>query len=256
MHRRASGKHQIVYAIGCDADDPQTVAAAYVLALGAPTVSICCMERLGSLGEVANRLAARHPADVYCSLCDDVEILTPHWDEQIARMMAKRPDGVWWWEMPKGRQVATYAIVSDRWYRAAGYIFTDYFPFWWDDVWLLQLWNMASGEKGAGVGAFLSDIALSTHRLRDLHFWTKFYQSKRPERIAEAARIAKALGWPAREVNGQALGDVREGFWEEAPSIEKKQGDKGPPTREYLAARSRAEAMMGSTNGVSRSGNH
>jgi hypothetical protein len=244
MHRMASGKHQITYAIGCDADDPQTVAACYVLALGTPQISIYCMERIGSLGEVANRLAAKHPADVYCSLCDDVEILTPGWDEVIAKKLAARPDGVWWWEMPKGRQIATYAVVSDRWYRAAGYIFTDYFPFWWDDVWLLQLWNMASGENGAGVGAFLSDIAIATHRLRDLHFWTKFYTSKRPERIAEAARIAKALGWPERQVNGACLGDVRPAFWGEAADVERRQGDKSPPTPEYIRAKARAEAMM------------
>jgi len=244
----SSRLHAISYAIGYDSDDPATGEAAYMLGLGEPVVIPYCSERIGSLGQMVNNIAAKTPADVYCSLCDDVEILSRNWDHTIYANWLEQPDGVWWWRALKERP-ATYAVVSHKWYEAAGYIFTDYFPFWWDDVWLMQVWNLASGKLPLGIDAFLDDRAFATHRMRDLRFWTDFYTVLKPQRLSEAARIGRALGWPPNGKslvieNGVPLGDVRPGFLTEIPGIEAHQGDKGPATPEYLAAKQRAEHMM------------
>jgi hypothetical protein len=45
----------------------------------------------------------------------------------------------------------------------------------------------------------MGEMAGKTHRLfaEDFPFWQQFFWSRDRERLEEAARIAKALGWPA-----------------------------------------------------------
>lgn len=242
MHGKASGQHEVNYVIGCDADDQPTIAAAHLLRLRGPRVIPFCTVRLPCLGMMANIMAEKYPADVYCSLPDDVEILTQDWDQHVWAAWAARPDGLWWWQTLAVRP-ATCAIISEKWRQAAGQIYTDYFPFWWDDVWLMQVWHMASGTIGQAVNATLDDRAFATHRMRDLRFWSDFYTSRKEERWQHAERIAANLGWP-KPVRGEVHGDVREEFLRDIPKIEAHQGDKGPLTPEYLKAKARAEAMM------------
>lgn len=250
LHDLCSRMHDITYVVGCDDDDIATIGMAHVISTRGPKVETFCTRRMGSLGNMVNVMAAKYPADVYCSLCDDVEPLTPGWDHILFLHWAQRPDGVWWWRTDKARP-ATYAIVSDKWYRASGRIFTDYFPFWWDDVWLLQVWNMASRQIPMQAEVWLKDRSFATHRMRDLQFWAKFYESRRTERIMEANRITKALGWPLEPLSLRQdgiplqIGDLKPGFLEEAPKIEKAQGEvNSPPSPEYVAAKRRAEALM------------
>lgn len=244
-HAQASGLHKITYVIGADADDPQTIAAANILRTNVPGVESFCTVRLGSLGQMVNVMAAKYPADVYCSLCDDVEIKTPGWDEVISRHWKKKPDGLWWWRTREDRP-ATYAIVSHKWYEAAGgRIFTDYFPFWWDDVWLAQLWYMATGDHLWAANVWLEDKPFGTHRMRDLRFWADFYNSRRRERFEQANAIVSKLGWPINEKAWETeLGDLRDQFMRDCDKVQERQGDRRPPTSEYLKAKARAERMM------------
>lgn len=242
LHGMASGKHEVTYVVGCDEDDPRTMGAAYSLMIKVPKIEVFCTKRIGSLGQMANIMAAKYPADLYCSLCDDVEVRTAGWDDFLYKSWLGRPDGVWWWRTIKERP-ATYAIVSHKWLQAAGRIFTDYFPFWWDDVWLMQVWVMASGLPPLAADALLDDKAFATHRMRDLMFWTDFYTALKDERYQIAAGIAKNLGWPEQK-NEVAICDVRPAFIAAANRIEATQGDKGPPTPEYIKAKLRAEKIL------------
>ncbi len=242
LHALASRKHEITYVVGYDHDDPETAGALYTLMIKVPNVKGFCTVRIGSLGQMANLMAEAYPADVYCSLCDDVEVLSPNWDDAIYRSWSAYPAGLWWWRTLKERP-ATYAIVSDIWFRAAGKIFTDYFPFWWDDVWLMQVWHMASGGPALAVDALLDDKAFATTRMRDLLFWSDFYTSRKDERRQQAAAMARALGWSAKQIDDNVC-DVRAEFLAQATTIEQRQGDKGPPSPEYIRAKKRAEALM------------
>ena len=244
LNLSASGKHEITYIIGADADDPNTLNAARALKLGLGCVETFCTERLGSLGHMANLMAQRFPADAYCFLCDDIEPLTRNWDDSIRKAWRKRPDGVWWWRTLKERP-ATYCVVSHKWFMAANQrIFTDYFPFWWADVWLLHVWAMASGLPPQALEAVLDDRAYATQRMRDLKFWSDFYMSREAERKAEALAMQKALRWKVG-LHDSSLGTLRGAYLEDIPNIEKRQGEKAPPTPEYIAARERAQALMG-----------
>ncbi len=243
MRGLESGKHEIAYVIGCDSDDPETNAMGYMLKLYDHRVAPRCMMRMSSLGAMVNLMIEENPADAYVCVPDDVEILTPHWDEAIAVAWEAKPDGVWWWRTLAVRP-ATYAVVSEKWRKASGKVWTDYFAFWWDDMWLLQVWMFASGLPMLPIEAWLDDQAQATHRMRDLRFWSDFYTRMKGKRQQQAVRIAKALGWPPAPCDDHRC-DVSAAFLKEADNIERNQGDKGPPTPEYLAALGRAKAMMG-----------
>lgn len=240
-----SGKHDVAYVIGCDSDDEQTIAMAHMLKLYDHRIVPRCMARMASLGAMVNRMIDENPADAYVCLPDDVLVLTPHWDEAIAVAWETKPDGVWWWRTLAVRP-ATYAVVSEKWRAAAGQIWTDYFPFWWDDMWLLQVWMMASGLPMLPIEAWLDDQAQSTHRMRDLRKWSDFYTWSKGKRQAQAIRMAKALGWPRpTDSLDETRCDVSREFYREADKIEANQGDKGPPSPEYLKALHRMQTMMG-----------
>lgn len=240
-----SGKNDIAYVIGCDSDDPETVTIGHMMNLYDCRVTARCMVRQPSLGGMVNRLIAENPADAYVCLPDDVQVLTPHWDEAIADAWEARPDGVWWWRTLAVRP-ATYAVVSEKWRAASpgGNIWTDLFAFWWDDMWLLQVWMFASGEPMLPIEAWLDDQPNATHRMRHLRFWSDFYTWNKGKRQAQAIRMAKALGWPPAPCDDFRC-DVSKEFYAQADKIEANQGDKGPPTVEYMAAYQRARTMMG-----------
>lgn len=246
MHGLASGRHEVTYAVGCDSDDPASLATVWAMRVEGYPVRAHCSVRLASLGQIDNAVATAYPADAYCALCDDVEVLTPEWDEAIHRAWRARPDAVWWWRCADNM---TCAIVSEKWRAAAGRIFTDYFPFWWDDIWLIQLWQYAAGEPILLVDAKIRDRGPRTLRMRDLRFWAEFFwcPKMRQQRIDDSRRIAAALGWPLVEDLSKHELQPNTGFMPEA--IEAAQGERGAPSAEYMAAKRRAEKILAIAQG-------
>lgn len=245
-----SGKHEVTYIVGCDADDPQTIGICQMLRLGSPVggpVTAHCFERTGSLGEMVNQMALDVPGDVYVGLCDDVLIRTQGWDQKIAEAVEATPGGVFWWKTDPSRPAA-YAIITEKWRAAAGYLYTDYFPFWWDDLWLIEVWVLASEGPWLFVDAWLEDRPNRTQRMRDLLFWHDFFARMKPKRVAEAKRIAEALGWKLTGITEQLAAEILKpspAFFAEAENIERGQGDVDkPPTPEYVRAKLRAEQML------------
>ena len=249
MQKLESGRHQVTYIVGCDSDDPETIGMCQLLHAGSAVggqVTAHCFERTGSLGAMVNQMCRDVPGDVYCSMCDDMLVITPEWDQKIADAVARAPDGVFWWKTDEKRP-ATWAIVTHNWYAAAGQMFTEYFPFWWDDLWLLETWVLASEGPPLFIDAEAEDRPAKTMRMRDLAFWTDFYESRRPERIAEAKRIAAALGKPTTGITERFAAEtckLNPDFVRDIPKIEAAQGERAPPTPEYMAAKARAEALM------------
>jgi hypothetical protein len=250
LQKQESGKHEVTYVIGADADDPETIGMGHLLRtppLKGGLTAMRVFERTGSLGAMVNQMALDVPADVYCSLCDDVLVLTEGWDAKIAEAAEAKPDGVFWWRTDEKR-TATYAIVTEKWRAAAGRIFTDYFPFWWDDLWLLYVWMLASEGPWLYVDAWLEDRPFNTQRMRDLREWTAFFQDRGEERLAEADRIRHALGWGPRTLDARKFAkevcNMSPEFMADIDNIEARQGEKAPPTPEYLRALERARSLM------------
>lgn len=239
LERRASRAHDVRYVIGCDADDDQTIAMSLDLwKCGLPIVHHIA-PRQPSLGGLVNRLALKAPADVYCSLGDDVRVLTTGWDARIAAAWEADPRGVWWWCTSND---STYAIVSEAWRAAAGRIFTDHFPYWYDDMWLVELQRYVTGRKGDRLDIWLEDRARGTHRMRDLAFWDEFFWSRRAARKVEARMIAQRLGLPPVPTFDGL--DLARSQTFDGDELEARQGERTLPTMEYLDAYRRAQALM------------
>lgn len=243
-----SGNHTVVYILGIDVDDPQTIGMGKLMmlpSLKGGQVTMHVFERT-TLGKMVNQLALDVPADVYCTIPDDVLVLTKDWDQKVAEAVEAKPDGVFWWKTDEKRP-ATYAVITEKWRAAAGYLFTEHFPFWWDDIWLLKVWTLASEAPWMHVDAWLEDRPGNTQNMRDLRFWGEFYMSQKGARVADADRIRKALGWP-RTLDVNALSNeidqLTPGFWATCEKIEEGQGEKAPPSDAYLKAKARAESLM------------
>lgn len=239
LRMRETGVNEVVYLIGCDSDDPATIGAAYRLSLESPNVRPVVSIRDGSLGAMVNALAAKVEADVYCSLCDDIHCLTQGWDAHIAFVWSHDPRGVWWWCSPSN---TTFAIVSAKWREAAGYIFTPHFPYWFDDMWLLELWRLTTCESHRVITATVEDRGPSTHRMRDLDFWRDFFLSKRETRTAEGKRIASLLGYIPPSDPAKLWLAPSATF--DAKATQARQGDNGPPTPEYMRVYRQAQQLM------------
>ncbi len=241
----SSGENEVQFGVAVDDDDPATRIFALGLA-GSLPIAVLSGPRPQSLGGLVNNLAERMPADVYCSLTDDLLVLTPNWDREIAKAVTERPGGVFWWQnaLP---QKSLFAVVSEGWRKAAGGIFTDHYPFWFDDWVLIELWMMATGESPLELPIFIADKPRHTHRLRDLAFWQRFYSHTRLQRVRWAEDIARNLGLPhpafAKEI-GKRLNETLLPMTDEMASKIEWQGDKGEPDPAYLRAKSRAEVMM------------
>jgi len=241
MHGKESGANTVRYIVGADLDDPQTISAAMDLWRSGLPVMPVVGPRGPSLGALANRLAKKHPADVYVSMGDDIEVLTEGWDEKIADAWRAQDDGLWWWCCSNG---ATLAIISEKWHAAAERIYTNYFPFWYDDMWLIEVQRYATGRVGDRLDIWVADKGTgSSHRMRDLAFWDEFFWSRREERKAEGLKIADRLGWPlVASLDGLDL-EKNPAF--DPAALEAQQGDRAPPDAQYLTALYRAKSLMG-----------
>lgn len=224
--------------VGCDADDPATITMAHMLALRGWPVQPHVAVRGPSLATLLNRMAELYRADAYVCVADDTMCITRGWDLEVAASWAVRPDGVWWWQAR-----STYAIVSEKWRQAAGHIFVDYFPYWWADVWLGQVWRYASGGPMLQIRASLADQSEVTQQMRDLEEWTAFFWSRDGERIHQAREIARKLGWPAVEDMRPLAMAPNPAFMSKISAIEANQGEKAPPTPGYRKALARMRAM-------------
>lgn len=241
-----SGKHEVTYGVACDSDDAATIGACEILK---PRLRLChhVLDRTPSLGGRVNMLAELIPGDVYCSVADDALCMTQDWDERISEAYTKNDDGVWWWRSYY-KEDALYAIVSEKWRVAAGQMFTDYFPYWYDDIWLLELWVLASECPFVYVDAKIADCPKGTTRMRDMPFWHDFWHFMRPSRIKHAKEIAAKLGWPepvCADIMAIVIGRPVADFVNNMDKIEASQGDQGPPDLNYIKAKSRAQEIMG-----------
>lgn len=253
MAALASGKHEIIYGVRCDEDDPQTMEAAEALSTGHP-ILIQSGPRPATLGEAHNGLMAgmqgeAGPFGVFVSWIDRTFVVTPGWDEEIAREAAADSIRLMWWKSEQDPH-PTHPVVPAGWYDACGgRVWAEFFPFWFANTWLAEVWELARGAELV----FLNTVQYAgrrgrTQRLRDLMFWSEFYQAMRPMRVEEAARIRAVLGWP-EPPNTAARVAEWEGQWKQfrwrMPEIERQFESGWEPDAQYLETRARAEAMMG-----------
>lgn len=242
----SSEDHEITFCVAVDDDDEPTK-----LAVRDMRQSIPIYVRLGprpeSLGSVANDLARAWPADAYAVFADDLLCCTYNWDRVVAKAVEETPHGVFWWTA--ARDVATFVpIVTEKWRSAAGCIFTEHFPFWYDDLWLHELWIMATDADPISLDIQVIDKPTSTQRMRELRFWHDFYTFMRAERVRSGKRIAAALGFSEPRIGPHlaprlnAMSIVTDEFLTDIERRNKAETDA--PSAVYLKIKERAEHLM------------
>lgn len=249
LHLLESGKNRVTYGVACDQDDAETIAFCEATKKEIPLAHYVGEGRPKSLGGLVNHMAVNMPADAYTALCDDMLCLTPYWDEVIAQAVHTIPHGVFWWKNAFPEEV-TCAIVSEKWRVAAnGKIFTDHYPFWFDDLCLLETWMMATDREAIVLDCSIADKPQHTYRMRDLWFWREFYTATRRLRLKESYKIAERLGLPQPVLSSalaKSIGDSLERMpRERIEQIERNQGEVNiPPDHNYLMTKERAKRIL------------
>lgn len=238
-----TGKHQVEYLIAADKDDQATISYFYD---HQPKVALSVDSRSPYIGSLWNRLAGISRADAFVCLGDDNFITTQHWDDGVAQLCPVGSVGVFAWNDLASPNQPTNPIISRDWYQLAGRIYPEYFPFWFVDTWLAEVWSFCSGEPIQIVPQLvLTGKKGLTKRLRDLPFWWTVYSNLRTERIKEAVRIRASMGHEPLDV--EILAHIirqweRHDYigMERAKDLETKMAEPGEPGNEYLIAKASA----------------
>jgi hypothetical protein len=137
-------------------------------------------------------------SDFYINSVDDAKFTTPEWDEIIRRKFAEFPDGflMGFAHDPMTPDSATYLIYSRKWVDTLGGVFPLYFPHWFPDTWVDHVARMAGRHSKLPIVMYPIRGKGRTKLMRNLPFWTRFFQLTLPER-EEAARKLIATINPA-----------------------------------------------------------
>lgn len=243
-----SSKHEVVYVVGCDADD---VATQEYFRAQYPDVLLTVDERPPGVGAVWNRCAALVPADVYVPFVDDGFVATPHWDEIIELVLSAYPTrdvGVFAWHDLANPGQCSLPIITKEWLGLCG-LYDDRFPFWFYDSCVAEVWSFVTGKTVPIIpNLVLAQNKGITRRMRDLAMWWELFIATRRERLETAARIRARLGieidpialsrvimaWRARDIEGQST----------IAETERNLAEVAAPTPEYLKARAAAQAYL------------
>ncbi len=242
-----SGDNTLQLCVACDDDDPNTRAFLESARREGLPVNFRFGPRPDTLGSVANDLAKEWPADVYAVFADDLLSMTFGWDKVIERAYIDKPHGVFWWKSARDENTLV-PVVTELWREAAGGIFTEHFPFWYDDLWLYELWVMATDENPIVLDMLVLDRPNDTQRMRELEFWNTFYHRMREERVLHGRRIAGALGLPIPLISERWKEMLNRYQFSDMGALQKieqsNQAEKGEPPEQYLRVRARAEELM------------
>lgn len=247
----ASGRHDIDYVVACDFDDVVTqreigrINGAFVDSTAHLPVVMVCNKQRNTLGSAWNDAVRQNDSDVYALITDRALCITPEWDLYIADAIKKDDTRVTWWTTSAGPVIP---IVPNKWIEAAGQLYTDYFPFWFDDTWLMELSALVHGLPIYAVQAscFIRKKNPVTKRMRDLRLWMDFFIAKRPERKEHARKIREKLGLPKPnmapvEEYFRESDDMWAKEWQKWEAIA---GDSSEPDAGYLEAKGKAEEFL------------
>lgn len=250
----ASGSHHVTYHIRVERDDVAGAEATRILSNALPgRVFVLDADRPITLGHAWNEIwnfAIKSEPDALVGFCDDVFPAFNLWDMGVAEMIDTRGVDVFAWRELANPSNITYPVFSKKWYQAAlkseGRIYTEYFPFWFTDTWMAQVYQFALGQPMNIVAdMILGGKRATTMNMRDMQFWYDFWMATQDLRIEEGLRMRAAMGWADSDVRPMADELMRLDTRMKPDDVEKsRRVDFGPPTEGYLKAKAVAEEWM------------
>lgn len=230
-------------------DDDKTPSLDVVRGFMGGRVAAMVGPRPQSLGEAHNELSSMVDADMYCVMADDVYPQSKGWDSLLVAAHEKYNQPVYCWQHRSDDPA--YPILTKKWVRAAGGIFTaDLFPFWFDDFWLAEVVEIATGEPIACLTGLkiTGDKGTGTPRMRDLAYWYGVFHKTRPLRVQEASRIHQRMFGTEMPDRSEIIEDLaKKDAWREgmAPMWERKYSTAtGEPDAGYVKAKEKSADVV------------
>lgn len=188
------------------------------------------------------------PADLYSQVADDQFPMTLHWDNIFYG--CKKLPAFCWMESTDPKN-ATFLVASHKWLEVTGRYTVEYFPFWFADTWLAEVYRLAFGMPISLIEQLKMGHGRrgGTQGMRDVAFWFKFFAATRVERLEEAKKVAEAYGQEI-DLDGQAidLSEMETADQLQLDHVPKYEGafraNLGEPSVLYLAAKARAQAWL------------
>lgn len=192
----SSGANEITYAVILDDDDYVTLEQFEHWERSGmlpPGVRKFVAPRDRTVNARFNDAITACPAEVYSQACDDAFPLAFQWDRLLVGA-AQIP--AFSWQECNDPANATYLVISERWRAAVGRFYPEYFPFWFADTWIAEVYTLAFAKPIGVVNQLqMGGKRGHTQGMRELAFWFEFFAATRVERCAEAVALSKAHGF-------------------------------------------------------------
>ncbi len=129
---------------------------------------------------------------------DDMRFDTPGWDDIARDAFAQYPDGVLlaFPHDPMTADTATYPLFGWGWLAVLQRFFPGYFPYWYDDMWVGQIGQLAGRYTKLPIRLYPIRGKGRTRRMRNLPFWTRFFQLTLEERKETARKLLQEIHGP------------------------------------------------------------
>jgi hypothetical protein len=256
LHSMSSSTHPIGYTILCDIDDQDTAYHAeecreFLEGQQAKptgnTLTVIQDENKRILSARVNEIAATLRSDVYMQWPDDYFPMTQCWDVAIQYMVEQSNVPAFSWLEENDPTNHTAIVISKVWYEATGRLFPEYFPFWFGDTWMKEVFQYAFGAMMPIVQEMrIGGRRGKTQNLHDLSFWFRLFAETRDERIEDARKICKAMGlsMPSPDDATKYFEQGDHYQLRSVPRYELAFGSSKPRTQAYIDAKARAERLF------------
>ena len=224
-----SQQHEVAYGIVIDEDDVPSRQAAELLQSDLEREVRIFNAPRDIVARKVNAAAREMEAELYLPYADDCYCLTPNWDVMCERIASKVP--AFSWTEFNDPQNVTMLTLTHKWVETVGYVLSEYFPFWMADTWIQEQYAFATAQPiGLVRQLVFSGRRGKTKQLNDVRFWFEFFAAKRSERIEEARKLRKALGF--EHVNDDSL----KGFIDAFEMRDKSQIENSANYEEWFAS--------------------
>ena len=193
----------------CDRDDEANSDKLKKAAKDLPNLIYYENQHTKTMGEMVNELQdkAHVECDIFIPFPDDYEIVTQNWDLVILEKFAfhkKLPACCYFNDSIVPASQATFTVLNKSWVETVGRYVTNYFPFWFDDVWIDEVAQMAGLKERINISVNCLSGKGKTPRMKNLPFWNSFFRNTIQERLADADKlICKAYTKMPNKLNEQ-----------------------------------------------------
>ncbi|MDD2898660.1 MAG: hypothetical protein PHI31_08080 [Desulfuromonadaceae bacterium] len=151
-----------------------------------------------SMGDMLNHLWQKCTTNpgIYFPFCDDYIIETCGWDVILRDFMARHHDGIMLGYLIDPQHAAyqvTIPVPSARWLNILGYFITNRFYFWFDDMWLDQIADMAQRKVLIPIRVLSLGEKGKTPRMKNLPFWNRYFVCTQDDRFEDAKKLIEAI---------------------------------------------------------------